>query len=181
MHCPNCGTEASDAQKFCRACGLSLERFARLLAGPPPDVKDEDNDEDKDVERARLRLRQLESGAKLFGGAVVAIAWLAIASLIGGVGVNMLINTGNIVGGVLLSGMAVGAIAAEGLFIYYAALHAKVAARRPTRPEPEPAEITNDLLPEQQAQIAMSVTERTTARLDEKIESASKSSSESRR
>lgn len=32
MHCPNCGTETSAGQKFCRACGLSLERIAQLLA-----------------------------------------------------------------------------------------------------------------------------------------------------
>jgi len=32
MHCPNCGTKIYTVQKFCRACGLSLEPFAQLLA-----------------------------------------------------------------------------------------------------------------------------------------------------
>ncbi len=41
MHCPNCGAESSARQKFCRACGLSLERFAQLLAELLPDGEDE--------------------------------------------------------------------------------------------------------------------------------------------
>lgn len=67
--------------------------------------------------------------------------------------------------------MAVGFIVAEGLLIYSASLHAKTSAQLPARPAAPLAETTNKLPPEQQAQIAMSVTEQTTARLDEKIES----------
>jgi len=51
MHCPNCGTEAQANQKFCRACELSLERFAQLLAELLPDVENEN------VSQARQRLR----------------------------------------------------------------------------------------------------------------------------
>jgi hypothetical protein len=31
MHCPNCGSDASEDQRFCRSCGLGLEDFSRLL------------------------------------------------------------------------------------------------------------------------------------------------------
>jgi hypothetical protein len=31
MHCPNCGSGASEDQRFCRSCGLGLEEFSRLL------------------------------------------------------------------------------------------------------------------------------------------------------
>lgn len=31
MHCPNCGTQVSAEQKFCRACGLELQAIARLV------------------------------------------------------------------------------------------------------------------------------------------------------
>ena len=31
MHCPSCGTKASGDQKFCRSCGMSLEKVCQLL------------------------------------------------------------------------------------------------------------------------------------------------------
>jgi hypothetical protein len=36
MYCPNCGTEAPVAQKFCRSCGFSLEKVPQLLAEQLP-------------------------------------------------------------------------------------------------------------------------------------------------
>src|SRR5689334_18638758 len=32
MHCPNCATKASGEQKFCRSCGLKLEKVHQLLS-----------------------------------------------------------------------------------------------------------------------------------------------------
>jgi zinc-ribbon domain len=164
MHCPNCGAKASARQKFCRACGLSLERFAQLLSEPPPDI------EDKEVEQARRRLLYLESGAKLTGCVVGLAAWLLMASVIAGIGIRAIINDNNTAWGVMLLVMAVVSIALEGLLIYSASLHAKVPTQQPDRPAAPPTETTNKLLPEQQSPIAMSAIEQTTARLDEKIE-----------
>src|SRR5262245_47009208 len=109
MHCPNCGTEAPAGQKFCRACGLSLERFAQLLAELLPDVEDES------VARAKRRLRQLERAAKIAG----RTAGIAISILIAWMGVNMMTKSGNIGEGILLLGIAVGGLACAGLLIYY--------------------------------------------------------------
>ena len=119
MHCPNCGAKASARQKFCRACGLSLERFAQLLAEPSPDVEGKD----EDVERARRRLRYLESGAKLSGCVVGLAVWLLMASVI---------------------------------------------AEQHRLPQ---AQETVKMLSELNVEMSASVTEQTTARLEEKIES----------
>ena len=32
MHCPGCGAEAQLTQKFCRSCGLGLEKVPQLVA-----------------------------------------------------------------------------------------------------------------------------------------------------
>ncbi|MBO0862801.1 MAG: hypothetical protein J2P21_30750 [Chloracidobacterium sp.] len=74
MHCPNCGAKAPPGQKFCRAGGLGMERFAELLTELLPDVEDEN------VARARRRLRQLEKAAKLDGYAPFTAVGLLLPS-----------------------------------------------------------------------------------------------------
>lgn len=44
MHCPNCGTKTSREQKFCRSCGLELEKIAQFLGEQLPIQLDESPD-----------------------------------------------------------------------------------------------------------------------------------------
>jgi hypothetical protein len=37
MHCPNCGSEATIDQNFCRSCGFGLGKVAMLIAEQAPD------------------------------------------------------------------------------------------------------------------------------------------------
>jgi hypothetical protein len=164
LHCPNCGTKALSGQKFCRACGLSLDRFARLLIETPSDT------EDNDAEQAMRRMRQLESGTKITGWIITLVAWLLLSGLIAGVGINAIINLGAIEPGVMLLVIAVVSIAVESLLIYYASLHVKATDRQARRTAMPSAEITDKLPPERHTQDVMSVTEQTTAQLQEKIE-----------
>lgn len=39
MYCPNCSTEASTEQKFCRSCGMELRAVAELIHDQSPEVK----------------------------------------------------------------------------------------------------------------------------------------------
>lgn len=39
MYCPNCSTEASTEQKFCRSCGMELRGVAELIDDQSPMVK----------------------------------------------------------------------------------------------------------------------------------------------
>ena len=41
MFCPNCGAKTSTEQKFCRACGLGLEKIALSLTEQLPSGPDE--------------------------------------------------------------------------------------------------------------------------------------------
>jgi uncharacterized membrane protein len=41
MYCPNCGNENSAEQKFCRSCGLGLEKVVQSLTEQLPTRKDE--------------------------------------------------------------------------------------------------------------------------------------------
>jgi hypothetical protein len=158
MHCPNCGTEASARQKFCRACGLSLDRFAQLLAELLPDGEDEN------VARARRRLRQLEKAVKIAGWTIGSALGIMFVYL----GARILIRRHDS-DGILPLLCGVGIFAAMFLISYGSSLKKKVSGRFPSQPKLPSAETTNKLLTEHEAQIAMSVTEQTTARLDEKV------------
>lgn len=41
MYCPNCGKQTAPDQKFCRACGLGLEKIAQSLGEQLPERVDE--------------------------------------------------------------------------------------------------------------------------------------------
>jgi len=158
MHCPNCGAESSARQKFCRACGLSLERFAQLLAELLPDGEDEN------VARARQRLRQLEKALKIAGWT----AGSALGILFAFLGVFMLTQV-SVEGGIVILLFGVMVIAAMLVMGYQSSLNKQVSGRFPPQPKLPSAETTNKLMSEDQSRIAMSVTEQTTARLDEKV------------
>jgi len=81
-----------------------------------------------------------------------------------------IINTGNIGPGILLFLIGVGPIAAIWLMNYYNSLSKKISFQQSTQSALPSVEPTNKLLHEDQPRIAMSVTEQTTARLEEKIE-----------
>jgi len=116
------------------------------------------------------RMRQLESGTKITGWIITLVAWLLLSGLIAGVGINAIINLGAIAPGVMLLVIAVVSIAVESLLIYYASLHVKATDRQARRTAISSAEITDKLPPERHTQDVMSVTEQTTAQLQEKIE-----------
>lgn len=160
MHCPNCGANAPAGQKFCRACGLGLERFAELLAELLPDGEDEK------VSLANLRLRRLEKGIKI----ALYTAGSTLGILLVFLGALTMVKS-HIGGGIFLSLFGIGIFAALFFMSYESSLRKQVSGRFPSQPTLPPAETTNKLLPEDQPRIAMSVKEQTTSRLDEKIES----------
>ncbi len=48
MFCPNCGSKNSTNQKFCRSCGLSLEKTAQTLVEQLPTKLNENLEKRKD-------------------------------------------------------------------------------------------------------------------------------------
>ena len=69
MYCPNCSTEASIEQKFCRSCGMELLSVAQLIRDQTPMVKHDNSGEA--VFRARQRLMLIWGFIITFGAAAV--------------------------------------------------------------------------------------------------------------
>lgn len=164
MHCPNCGIEASTDQKFCRACGLRLERVAQLLAELLP-AAEADQTVDHDAVRSKHRIRQLE---RL--GQIAAITFVVIGGM-----VVLAVCAAMLAGGIesnrgeswLLLAISAVFILATLLTGYYVYLRTKSAARLPKPAEQLAVETTSRLQLEDASHLAISVTEQTTVLLED--------------
>ena len=56
MYCPNCSSEASTEQKFCRSCGMELQAVADLIRDQSPMVRPETSQEPTVEARQRALL-----------------------------------------------------------------------------------------------------------------------------
>jgi hypothetical protein len=111
-------------------------------------------------------LRQLEKAVKIAGW----VAGSAVGILCASLGVVTMLEA-HLGGGIILFLLGVGLIAAMLVIHYQSSLNKKISERPSSQDKPPSAETTNRLLSEEQPLIAMSVTEQTTARLGEKVES----------
>jgi hypothetical protein len=158
--------KASSGQKFCRACGFGLDKVAQLIAEQAAEAEGRTNEADADLTDDRLR--------KIEKWSVRAL--LAIASSLGGLmlwGIiyKLMIEKGKVFPGVVIL-MVVAAIGLIALLGYLESQKKKpVSARSNQQLHLAPAEETARMLSEPKIEISSSVTEQTTASLEEKLES----------
>lgn len=170
MHCPNCGTNASARQKFCRACGFGLEKVEQLIADQRAAATDQTTEATGGLSDDRLgRLEKWAARALFALGGVFGS--LMLWAIIG----KVMIEKGKIFeGSFVLIILAVAALAA--LLAYLDSERKKSASVQSNQQHRLPqAEETAKMLSEPSIETAASVTEHTTARLEEKIEAPIKS------
>jgi hypothetical protein len=154
MYCPNCSTKISLDQKFCRACGLGLEKIAQSLSEQLPTKVDESLQAQKNkLERAGM------IALSIFGLGVFGL-------LVYLVGYKLMLSQGRILAALGIIGFII--LIGSGLLsviLFAKANEVKEAAnKRPAQgpDELQPPSRTNGLLPEGQFEPTPSVTERTT-------------------
>jgi hypothetical protein len=74
MYCPNCGKPASDDQKFCRSCGVSLQIHAQMLAGQASAV-------DPDKAQLQRRIMGAIGWVGVFIGYLIILLWVGDATI----------------------------------------------------------------------------------------------------
>jgi hypothetical protein len=154
MYCPNCGNQSSENQKFCRSCGLALEKVAQSIAEQLP-TQLEENLQKKADKLDRLGVAALS----LFGLTVLGFAAY-------GIFYKLMISQGKIWAGLAALGTLIVLGCGLASVILFAMANEKRQASAKRKLE-GPAELegspnTKQLLPEAAPQPIYSVTDRTT-------------------
>ena len=154
MHCPNCGHKISAEQKFCRGCGMSLEKVVQLLGELSPAVRQSA----QGAREQQLKRLAERAGTALLAGAgavfFLAVCWAIILKII--------IRKGEWLEGGMFLALLI-ALVGGGLLLSYSASARKSAlALAPEPPALQPDEHTARLLSEPPLEPVPSVTERTT-------------------
>jgi hypothetical protein len=165
MHCPDCGTKALIGQKFCRACGFGLEKVEQLIADQRTDAT-----EQTIVATGRLSDDWLRKFEKWVARALFAIGSVAVSLILWAIIVKLMIKEGAIFAGSMLLMLVIGVVLL-GFLAYLQEKRKNSASDRSNQQHRLPqAQETAKMLPEPNAEMAASVTEQTTTRLEEKLE-----------
>ena len=152
MYCPNCGHQTSTEQKFCRACGLGLEKIAQSLGEQLPARMDQN------LLARKERLEKLGvSALSVFGLGVLGFLLYAVG--------QKLLAQGSLVA--VLAMVGLGIILGCGLLSVILFARAKElgeqASKRQLQPnETETGGSTRELLPEARFEPVPTITDRTT-------------------
>jgi hypothetical protein len=152
MYCPNCGAKTSTEQKFCRSCGLGLEKIALSLTEQLPTRVDENLISQKE------RLERLGVAAlSVFGAGVLGL-------ILYGIVYKIMITQGKLLAGLAFLGLFI--ILGCGLLstiLFAKAKEAeKVAGKRQISDANVAPAPTKELLSEGNFEPVPSVTDRTT-------------------
>jgi hypothetical protein len=168
MYCPNCGNKNSAGQKFCRSCGLGLEKIVQSLTEQLPT-------------KLGASLQERKEKLERMGVAALSVFGVGVLSLIlYSVFYKLMLTQGKVLAGLALLALIV--ILGCGLLsaiLFAKANEVKEASAKRQLKEPielSPGEGMRGLLPEAHPEPMFSVAERTTELLSAEKKSNAKGS-----
>jgi hypothetical protein len=151
MYCPNCGKTNSTEQRFCRTCGLSLEKTVQSLADQLPAL--ELNKEFRDRQRKVDRLINIVAGSAIS---------IVVGAVVWGIVYEIIIVKGQLIPGLVFLLLILGVVLFGLLSIYGESLRKTADTRRLADAQQQQLrQNTGKLLPESHIG-PFSITERTT-------------------
>ena len=151
MYCPNCGNTNSTENKFCRSCGLNLEKAAQSIAKQLPASEMDKSLQDK--QRKVERLLYI-----LIGGGISIFAIIMIGMIIR----EIIIGKSHIFGGLMFIAFTVGFVLITLLALYRDSLLKASRQKQLSQQTLQLSEPTQKLLTESYFEPITSVAERTT-------------------
>jgi hypothetical protein len=164
MFCPNCSAKSTADQKFCRGCGLKLDKVSLLIVEqlPAGSLAESAPEEIARLLKSKQRIERLLVGIGLTGAAVFvgAIIWTLVFTIIIGKGAVL---QGSIALGFILAGVAALALVFYRESVLNSLARRGVSDEKPPLPAGAP---TANLLTESRVAPVASVTDRTTELLE---------------
>lgn len=151
MYCPNCGKQNSAEQKFCRSCGLSLEKVVASLA-----EQLSASDFDKNLQE---RKRKVDRWLNITGGTAISIV---VGSVLWGIIYEIIIVNGEVLGGSIFLAFVVGLILVALLAVYRDTLEKTSSKHKMLQSTLLKVDETARLSPGSGGEVMASVTEDTT-------------------
>lgn len=151
MYCPNCGKTNSAEQKFCRSCGLNLEKTVQSIA---EQLTAEEIDK-----HIQDRRRIVDWWINIIAGSAISVL---VVSVLWGIIYEIIIVKGEVLGGSIFLGFVLALILFALLVIYRESLLKASGKGSLAQQKRSQAEDTAKLLPESSAESMPSITERTT-------------------
>lgn len=151
MYCPNCGTQTSIDQNFCRACGLGLEKIALSLTEQLP-------------EKPNLNLQRQKARFEKLGVAALSVFGLGLLSfLFYTVGYKLLTSDASLFSKLALIGFVIMVVCGLASVVLFAKANevGQEATKRKPQDLPSSAS-TKELLTEGHFEPIPTVTDRTT-------------------
>jgi hypothetical protein len=165
MFCPQCGKPNSAEQKFCRSCGLSLDKVAQSLAEQLPAAEINGH--------LKVRQRQIERWISILLGSTFTIF---VGAVIWALVYKIIIVKGEVFEGIVFLALFVAVVTALLLVVYRESLLEAATKHRLSQPGLPLTEPTGKLLAESDLEPIPSVTERTTELLFAEKKSSAKRS-----